>query len=192
MAYTIDIDTGGTFTDGFFTADGIVKYAKVPTTPHDLTDCFMRIIEEGAGLFGVHKEDLLSRTEVIRYSTTIGTNAIIQRSGPKLGIIVTRGYEDNLYGAPGPDTSFYRKDISQRSQGIGAGNDFSLFASQDMVMGVEEEIGKDGVIKPLDAAEALRAIETLIDRGARAIVVSLRKASFNPIHEQAIKDAFER
>lgn len=39
MKFTIDIDTGGTFTDGFFTADGKMKTVKVPTTPHDLTVC---------------------------------------------------------------------------------------------------------------------------------------------------------
>lgn len=172
MPYTIDIDTGGTFTDGFFTADGIVKYTKVPTTPHDLTDCFMKIIEEGASLFGVRKEDMLSRTEVIRYSTTVGTNAIIQQTGPKLGVLVTRGYEDNLYGPPG--------------------SGFGQFVARDMVMGVEEEVGRDGVVKALDTTEARQAIEALIDRGARAIVVSLKNASLNPVHERAIRDAFEQ
>ncbi|HBA52998.1 MAG TPA: hypothetical protein DCZ04_00645, partial [Syntrophorhabdus aromaticivorans] len=31
MGYTIDIDTGGTFTDGFFVRDTKVETVKVPT-----------------------------------------------------------------------------------------------------------------------------------------------------------------
>ncbi|MHB8867868.1 MAG: hydantoinase/oxoprolinase family protein [Thermoleophilia bacterium] len=171
MGFTIDIDTGGTFTDGFFTSDQEVRYAKVPTTPHDLTVCLVDVVEKGAALFGLAKEEFLGKTDVVRYSTTVGTNAIIQRSGPKLGVVVTKGHEADLYGA--------------------AGNGLDMFVSGDMVAGVEEDVGPDGVVRPLDVGEALRAIEDLIDRGARTIVVSLRNASYDPVHERAIKDAFE-
>ena len=42
--FTIDIDTGGTFTDGFMTADDRDELVKVDTTPHDLTVCFLNCI----------------------------------------------------------------------------------------------------------------------------------------------------
>jgi len=172
MAYTIDIDTGGTFTDGFFTSGADVRYAKVPTTPHDLTVCLVSVIEQGATLFGLRKEELLGATDVIRYSTTVGTNAIIQRSGPKLGVLVTAGHEADLYGP--------------------AGNDLLSFVDGDMVIGLDEEVGDAGVVRPLDLPATLHAIETLIDQGARTIVVSLRNASADPVHERAIKEAFEQ
>lgn len=172
MAYTIDIDTGGTFTDGFFTCDAVVRYAKVPTTPHDLTVCLVNVIEQGAALFGLRKEELLGATDVIRYSTTVGTNAIIQRSGPKLGVLVTAGHEADLYGP--------------------AGNDLLSFVAEDMVIGLDEKVGDAGVVRPVDLPAALRAIETLIDRGARTIVVSLQNASADPVHERAVKEAFEQ
>ena len=35
MAFTIDIDTGGTFTDGFVSGPGVARAVKTPTTPHD-------------------------------------------------------------------------------------------------------------------------------------------------------------
>ena len=171
MGFTIDIDTGGTFTDGFFTSDQEVRYAKVPTTPHDLTVCLVDVIEKGAGLFGLPKEELLGGTDVIRYSTTVGTNAIIQRSGPKLGVLVTKGHERDLYGVEG--------------------NGLDVFVAEDMVIGLDEEVGIEGVVRSLDVNEALHAIETLIDRGARTIVVSLRNASYDPVHERAVKNAFE-
>ena len=47
------------------------------------------------------------------------------------------------------------------------------------------------MVRPLEVAQALQAIEDLIDRGARTIVVSLQNSSYHPVHERAIKDAFE-
>ena len=53
MAYTIDIDTGGTFTDCFLHGSrGEVRTVKVPTTPHDLTVCFLDSIRAGAAGLG--------------------------------------------------------------------------------------------------------------------------------------------
>ena len=94
MKFTIDIDNGGTFTDGFFTGDGHIEWVKVDTTPHDLTVCFLSCIEAGAERLGIPVEDLLYETEVIRFSNTIGTNTIIQRDGSRLGLLVTHGCED--------------------------------------------------------------------------------------------------
>src|SRR3972149_10762912 len=93
MSYTSDIDPGGTFTDCFLHRNGAVRTVKVPTTPHDLTVCFLESIKAGARAFGVSTEDLLYETEVIRFSSTIGTNTIIQRDGAKVGVLVTRGSE---------------------------------------------------------------------------------------------------
>ena len=53
MGFTIDMDTGGTFTDGFFTFEGQVQKVKVDTTPHDFTECFMNCIQAGADQFGL-------------------------------------------------------------------------------------------------------------------------------------------
>ena len=91
MGYTIDIDTGGTFTDGFFVSGERVEPVKVPTSPHDLTICFLECIKAGAERFGVSVEDLLHDTDIIRFSNTIGTNTIINRDGSRLGLLVTAG-----------------------------------------------------------------------------------------------------
>ena len=44
MGFTIDIDTGGTFTDGFFTFGNEFRTIKTQTTPHNLTICFLECI----------------------------------------------------------------------------------------------------------------------------------------------------
>jgi N-methylhydantoinase A len=169
--YTIDIDTGGTFTDGFFTREGDSKTAKVLTTPHDLTVCMANCIREGAKQFGIGEIDLLSNTDVIRYSTTVGVNTLITKTGSKVGLIVTKGYGDSLYAkAPGESEPIYS------------------IVPKDLIMEVEEEINDEGtMIKPLNPGEVLVNMQHLIDMGVRAVTVSLKNSNVNSSHERQIK-----
>ena len=91
--YTIDVDIGGTFTDAYLTRGDEVRRVKVFTTPHDLTAGFVDCLREGAAAFCVDERALLQAASVVRLSTTIGTNTFVQRRGPRLGAIVSRGAE---------------------------------------------------------------------------------------------------
>ena len=51
--YTVDIDTGGTYTDGLFGDGKELTWVKVDTTPHDLTVGFIQCFEEGAKKLGL-------------------------------------------------------------------------------------------------------------------------------------------
>jgi N-methylhydantoinase A/acetophenone carboxylase len=173
MACTIDIDTGGTFTDGFFTRNGRVEKAKVLTTPHDLTECFLGCIKAGAMKFGVPVEDFLYDAEVVRFSNTIGTNTIIQRSGSKLGLLLTSGKESL---AP-----------------VHSRKDEESLVALDMVLGVREAVAVDGeVVTAVDEAEVLKAAQELIDRGARCLVVAFANSDRNPANERAARDIIKR
>lgn len=173
MGYTIDIDTGGTFTDGFFVSKNQVEMVKVPTTPHDLTVCFLKCIEAGAECFGVSMEDLLYRTDIIRFSNTIGTNTIIQRNGSKIGLLMTSGKETL---APTED-----------NEGK------SPLVQTDMVVGIEESISASGeIIRAVDEGSALVRAQRLIDMGARCLVVAFANSEFNPANERAVRKAIKR
>ena len=87
MTTTICIDTGGTFTDGFVVHDGTPHVVKVMTTPHDLEVCFRDVIDAAAEAIGIDVPTMLRDTESVRYATTVGTNAVLQRRGPKLGLL---------------------------------------------------------------------------------------------------------
>lgn len=169
MKFTIDIDNGGTFTDGFFTGDGRIEWVKVDTTPHDLTVCFLKCIEEGAAKFGCTVSQLLHGTEVIRFSTTHATNTLLQRSGPQLGLIVTRGFEESLYSAAARSPTL--------DNIIPAG----------MVAGIDEQVGKDVV----DREQVRLAIRRLLGRGARIIVVSLYHSHLDPTGELKVREIAE-
>lgn len=171
MAFIIGIDTGGTFTDGFFTRDGDLRTVKVLTTPHDLTVCLADCVREGARQFGVSAQDMLADTDIVRYSTTISVNTIIQKTGAKIGLIVSKGFRDSLY--------------SSSAQGV---EPVFSFIAKDMVVDVDEAIDSKGnIIKSLDIDDVVAKMQYLTDMGARAIVVSLNNSNVNPVHEKQIR-----
>lgn len=90
----IGVDVGGTFTD-FVMADsrtGRVALFKEPSTPDDPSRALLQ------GLQGFLDREGMSPAEVggLMHGTTIGLNAIIQRRGARIGLIVSKGYRDIL------------------------------------------------------------------------------------------------
>ena len=86
MAHLVSIDNGGTFTDICVIGDAGLIHSKVLTTPYDLTKCFLDVIVAASErLYG--EADItrfIRETEYLRYSTTAGTNAMVERVGPPL------------------------------------------------------------------------------------------------------------
>jgi len=86
----INIDNGGTLTD-ICVSDGARIYrTKSVTTPFDLSKCvFEGLTKVSRQIYGRENlSALLASTDHIRYSTTQGTNALVERKGPRLGLIV--------------------------------------------------------------------------------------------------------
>jgi acetophenone carboxylase len=96
--YTVDIDIGGTLTDGLFGDGQQVHAVKVDTTPHDFTRCFFDCLREGARRLG-HADlaSFLARVAVLRWSATIATNVLAERKGPRIGLLTSPGH---LAGSP--------------------------------------------------------------------------------------------
>lgn len=90
MGQLINIDNGGTLTDICVIEGDRITRTKTLTTPYDLSEClFTGLIKASAAMYG--EEDLqrlLLSTDHIRYSTTQGTNALVEGKGPRLGLII--------------------------------------------------------------------------------------------------------
>lgn len=147
----INIDNGGTLTD-ICVIDGAQVYrTKTVTTPYDLSKClFDGLLKASRVIYG--KDDLLSlllSTEYIRYSTTQGTNALVERKGPRLGLI--------LGGSLSADAM--QQDPQQRG----------LFSSL-----VGERIARLDATLEGEALEiaAIKAVNALSSGGANRIVVA--------------------
>jgi N-methylhydantoinase A len=82
----VGIDTGGTFTDFVFSNGKDLFTHKISSTPSDPSQAIIQGLIEILG-----KES--KRTEII-HGTTVGTNALLERKGAKVGLITTKGFED--------------------------------------------------------------------------------------------------
>ena len=186
MLNAIDVDVGGTFTDLVLTHDGETIYRKMPTTPYDLSVCFMQAIEEGAGAVGRSVADLLPEIDVVRYSTTVAMNRLIERKGPRLGLITTEGHEDaTLIGRGAQWVDGTRLD---ERRDIPSNRKPEPIVPRSMIVGVKERVdGRGEIVRPLDADDVRRKVRHLVDRGARAFVVSLLWSFVNPVHEHQVK-----
>ena len=89
----ISVDIGGTFTDCFVVWDGQYIEAKALTTHHNLALGFNEALEKANKVLGLELETILSQVDSVRYATTLGTNALIEHKGPKIGMLVTAGFE---------------------------------------------------------------------------------------------------
>ncbi|MCH4152750.1 MAG: hydantoinase/oxoprolinase family protein [Sphingobium sp.] len=191
MSYTVGIDVGGTFTDFYCaSADGGALTAKTPTTHYDLSVGFMRGMSLLARRLKLKLPEFLSALSGVRYSTTVGTNALIERTGPKLGLITTAGFEDTIFIGRG--RSWADGLGWQQGRDLARIEKPAPLISPDMVVGVRERIDYDGkVIAPLEREEVLEKLQTLVDRGAQGFVVSTLWSFVNPVHEQFIKQVIE-
>ena len=97
--WTVDIDVGGTLTDGLFTSGDNTVSVKVDTTPHDLTVCLMDCLSQAASKLDFPDAvTFLENVDLIRWSTTITSNVLAELRGPKIGLIVNQGHVQDLYG----------------------------------------------------------------------------------------------
>jgi N-methylhydantoinase A len=169
QVFSLDVDIGGTFTDGFFSNGPDVKTAKVLTTPHDVTEGFLDCIRLGSSLFDLALDEFLRRTQVARLSTTIGTNLLVQKKGERIGLLVTAGHEETLYSSGKP---------------LARGR----LVAADMVIGIAEEVDEHGAIRQaVDPDAVLDGVRALIQRNAQIILVSFRNAWLNPGNERAVR-----
>lgn len=169
MEVTINIDAGGTFTDGFFTVGDTTETAKVPTSAHDLTVCFLDCIQRGAEKLDRDAPDLLTEADLVRFSTTVGTNTVIEKTGPELGLLITDGHEDDRYAGDRPDVT-------------------TGFVQPELVEPITERVTADGTLVTEPASEEIRsAVKRLQERGARHILIAFANAYANDANERRAK-----
>lgn len=183
----ISVDIGGTFTDCFFAWDDVYVEAKALTTHHNLALGFNDALDLACGRAGLDRKQVLSEVDSVRYATTLGTNALIERKGPKVAAIVTHGFEDVI--------------PLSRGRGYGEGLDPSMqqnlstaerpepLVPRHRIRSVKERMNSAGaVVVPLDESDVRQIVRELVDSGAEALVVSLTNATENPEHELRIQE----
>jgi N-methylhydantoinase A len=182
----IGIDVGGTFTDVYSRHGSESAFAKADTTDFDLKQGVLTALGELASKLGQPPEEMLRDTAKIVYSTTVGTNALLERRGPRLGIITTAGFDHTL--AIGRGRSWADGlSIDKRLDRARASRPAPLVPAA-LTATVHERVTSTGqVLVPLADDDARRSIQRLVDQGVQGFVVSLLYSYIYPAHEQRIR-----
>ncbi|HXQ27573.1 MAG TPA: hydantoinase/oxoprolinase family protein [Candidatus Acidoferrales bacterium] len=166
LVWTVDIDVGGTLTDGLFTGGDNVICVKVDTTPHDLTVCLFDCLAQGAAKLDFpDTAAFLENVELIRWSTTITSNVLAELRGPRIGLLVSEGHEKDLYGSEAESATLNR-----------------LLAARDV-------IGMNGAANDPTIMNASRF---LLENGVRRICISLQGSHRHPDREIAWKKVIDQ
>jgi hypothetical protein len=106
MEYVVGVDIGGTFTDCVAVDEaGIVSVGKALSTPPDFADGALNAVRDAAERLGLPSEqELLAQTRLFFHAATVGDNTLLTRSGPKTGLLTTKGFGDTILMMRGKTT----------------------------------------------------------------------------------------
>jgi N-methylhydantoinase A len=183
----VSVDIGGTFTDCFVVWDGKYIEAKALTTHHNLALGFNEALGKACHVLELELEQILAAVDSVRYATTLGTNALIEHKGPRIGMLVTAGFEATV---PLSRARGYGEGLDNLGQQDmpNASRPEPLVAAH-MICGVRERVDFQGdLVMALDENDVRQQIRTLVDKGAQIIVVALVNSVVNPQHEQRIEE----
>jgi N-methylhydantoinase A len=167
----VGVDTGGTFTDLVAFVRGKIRVHKVLSTPDDPASAVLkglRAILDGA------------LPDLVTYSSTVATNALLEKKGARIAIFTNSGFEDLIE--------------------IGRQNRSELYAlaptrpeplvPRAIRFGVCERTYFDGTVAQAITRSELTRIRKIAERcGAEAFVVCLLHSYANPVSEEAIARA---
>jgi N-methylhydantoinase A len=174
MGLVIGIDTGGTFTDmvAFDTSSGSVTSLKTSSTPQAPGRAILDAFAE-SGTAG-------SDVENFTHGTTVGTNALIERTGCRVAFLTTAGFEDAPYIQRINRKVLY--DLRWRKPE-------PLVPSRTFCLGISERLGPNGeVVRELDDEEVRVLCARLRDSSAEAAAVCLLFSYLNTRHEERVKE----
>lgn len=168
----IGVDIGGTFTDIVVLAeDGRLSYAKVSSTP-DRPEA--AVIEGLAAQLRATGFEPAAVTEVL-HGTTVGSNALLQKSGARCGLITTRGFRDVLEIGRVRTPSMFDLNWEKPEPLI----------PRQFRQEVDERVAADGmVLRPVDPQEVGDIALSFARAGIESVAICFLNSYRNPINER--------
>ena len=174
--FHIGIDVGGTFTDVVACGgeDGVLALHKVPTTPQDIA----RGIAAALAATGVAPADVAE----IAHGTTVATNALLERTGARTGLVTTAGFRDVLELRDGARRTLHGRQIP-----------FEPLIPRQWRWEVAERLDAAGsVLTSLDEAEVAGLATAIARQGIEALAISFLHADHNDAHEWRAREILRR
>jgi len=166
----IAIDTGGTFTDCVYLAEGQLRVLKLLSTPADPSQAILEALRQ------------IARGAVLelRHGTTVGTNAMLERTGARVAFVTTQGFEDTIAIGRQTRASLY--------------NWFApiplCIVPPQLRFGVPERVSAEAEILRAPTEEELQTLLTQIRQSdAESIAISLLFSFARPETEQRVEAA---
>jgi N-methylhydantoinase A len=178
MSWMVGVDVGGTFTDFFAfddATDRIILH-KVASTPADPAQAVVAGLRELGSRHGID----LAAIVRLSHGTTVATNALIQRRGGKVALVVTEGFRDliEIGRQIRPHVFSLQEDYPKP------------LVPRERCFEASERITADGsTVRPLIAATLPALIRQIADAQPDACAVCLLFSFLNPAHEAMIRDA---
>ncbi|MSQ73366.1 MAG: hydantoinase/oxoprolinase family protein [Betaproteobacteria bacterium] len=173
MSVLVAVDTGGTFTDlvTFDSHTRRVGFTKSLTTSDDPIRAILTCLKK--------LEVELDQASLFKHGTTLVINTLIERSGPRIALITTRGFRDILDFGRGsrvePFNLFYRRDPP--------------LVPRNLRFELDERVDGEGKVQvsPMRSdVETLAATLRLQD--VAAVAVSFINSYIEPKHEKIVAE----
>src|SRR6266705_3094425 len=190
--FLVGVDIGGTFTDCVvLDRDGRITATKSSSTPPNFTEGMLAAMRVAAERLGFSFERFCSEIAVLTHGTTVGTNALIQRKGARVGLITTKGHEDAIHIMRG-SRGVSSRDIAKVVHFPSSQKPVPIVPKR-LIEGVSERVDCFGeVVVPLNESQAEAAIRRLVEQGAEAIGVCFLWSFKYPRHEQLVKEMIRK
>src|SRR5215203_7210941 len=167
----LGVDVGGTFTDLVALGGGRILTAKVPSTPSDQSEGVMNAIEASEVEAGA--------IVALAHGMTVATNALLERRGARTALVTTAGFRDVLEIARQNRPALYDLAPDRPLALVPRGLRFT----------VEERMGPDGELAPLDETSLQAAVAAVEEAEVEAVAVCLLFAFAHPEHERRVGEA---
>jgi len=175
MSYSLAVDIGGTFTDVVLRgSDGSLAVDKTLTTHQNLLDGFFHGIHLVLKKAGVSARDI---DGVVVHATTVVTNALIERKGPRTALLITKGFRDVLAIRNEHRYEMYDPQIEFAPP----------LVPRELTFEINERTLADGtILRSVDREEVAALAKALKASGAVSVAICLINSFRNPANEQAL------
>ncbi|WP_116597827.1 hydantoinase B/oxoprolinase family protein [Primorskyibacter marinus] len=170
-AWEFWIDRGGTFTDIVaLSPDGqVVTHKLLSENPERYRDAAVQGIREMTGCHGTLADNAI---HAVKMGTTVATNALLERKGERVLLLITQGFRDLLKIGYQTRPRLFDLEITRP--------DLLYDRVEEMV----ERLDAEGtVLTPLDEDASRAALQSAYDEGIRAVAIAGLHAYLNDTHE---------
>ncbi|MBI3966413.1 MAG: hydantoinase/oxoprolinase family protein, partial [Chloroflexi bacterium] len=171
--YAIAVDIGGTFTDVTLAnlSNGQIWQVKTPSTPSDPSEAFAEGIRRVLLVADVAPLEIAG----VFHGTTVATNAVLERKGARVGLLITEGCRYVLH--------IGRHDVPSDAHMYTWIKPPRLVPPR-LIAEVSERVAAGGsVVRDLDDVQCREALRTLGEAGIESLAICFLHAYANPDHE---------